>query len=210
MGDREVGQTVILQRLLDRIKAGDEIARDLLLEHTCERLRRLVRVQLRGFPRVKRWDQTDDVLNDVMMRMAAALKTVPLGAPREFFALCGTQIRRQLIDLKRRYDGPEGMGRHHRTDIGTGAGETSGCEVVEGTDDTYDPAQLALWTEFHEQVEKLPDEEREVFNLRWYEGMSVEETAEVLKISTRSVGRRWLDARIKLGRFLQGKSPAKP
>jgi RNA polymerase sigma-70 factor (ECF subfamily) len=200
-------QTVVLQRLLDRIKVGDEAARDLLFEHACERLRRLVRLQLRRFPRVKRWDQTDDVLNNVMMRMVEAMRGMSLGTPREFFALCGTQIRRQLIDLKRHYYGAEGMGRHHRTAAPSAEGEPA-PNLADGTDDTHDPAHLALWTEFHEQVEKLPEEEREVFNLRWYQELSVEETADVLKISTRSVGRRWLDARLKLGRFLQGKPPS--
>ena len=74
----------------------------------------------------------------------------------------------------------------------------------EPADDTYDPAQLALWTEFHEQVEQLPADEREVFNLRWYEALSEEETASVLETSTRTVRRRWLNARLRLGRFLKG------
>ena len=91
----EDAQTVVLQRLLDRIKAGDESARTLLLEHACAQLRRLARGQLRGFPRVKRWEETDDILNNVMLRMVEALKIVSPGTPREFFALCGTQIRRQ-------------------------------------------------------------------------------------------------------------------
>ena len=35
----------------------------------------------------------------------------------------------------------------------------------EQADSSGEPASLAEWTEFHEQVEALPEEEREVFNL---------------------------------------------
>ena len=54
------------------------------------------------------------------------------------------------------------------------------------------------WTEFHEQVEMLPEEEQEVFNLLWYEQLTHEQAAEVLGVTTRTVRRRWQDARYRL------------
>src|SRR5256885_9614190 len=50
------------------------------------------------------------------------------------------------------------------------------------------------WTELHEQIGALPDEEREVVGLLFYQGLSQAETAEVLGISLRTVQRRWHDA----------------
>ena len=54
------------------------------------------------------------------------------------------------------------------------------------------------WTEFHEQIEALPEEEREVFNLVWYQQLTHEQAAEVLGVTTRTVRRRWQDARYRL------------
>jgi len=48
---------------------------------------------------------------------------------------------------------------------------------------------------------------RTVFDLRWYNGLTEEETAELLNISVRSVRRRWRAAKIELGKFLQGDLP---
>jgi len=51
-----------------------------------------------------------------------------------------------------------------------------------------------VWSEFHEHVEKLPDDEREVMDLLWYQGLTQEEAAAVLKVSDRTVKRRWQSA----------------
>ena len=59
-----------IQLRLDRLRAGDESARDELLDIACERLGRLARKMLRGYPGVRRWEQTDDVAPE---RRAAAL-----------------------------------------------------------------------------------------------------------------------------------------
>ena len=39
------------------------------------------------------------------------------------------------------------------------------------------PIHLADWTEFHEQVDALTDEHREVFNLLWYQDLTQAEAA---------------------------------
>ena len=44
----------------------------------------------------------------------------------------------------------------------------------------------------------MPDEEREVFNLVWYEEMNHEQVAEILGVTARTVRRRWQDARYRL------------
>jgi RNA polymerase sigma-70 factor (ECF subfamily) len=54
------------------------------------------------------------------------------------------------------------------------------------------------WTEFHEHIGMLPDEEQEVFNLLWYEQLTHEQAAEVLGVTTRTIRRRWQDARYRL------------
>jgi RNA polymerase sigma factor (sigma-70 family) len=65
-------------------------------------------------------------------------------------------------------------------------------------DTTHEPVRLADWTDFHRKVESLPDQEREVFDLVWYQGMSQAEAADVLQVSVPTIKRRWLSARLRL------------
>jgi RNA polymerase sigma-70 factor (ECF subfamily) len=99
-----------LQAWIDRIKAGDPTAHAELLNHACERLRRLTRKMLQDFSGVRRWEGTDDVCQNALLRLHKALQTVPLESVEQFFRLAATQIRRELLDLARHYFGPEGPG----------------------------------------------------------------------------------------------------
>ena len=65
----ETHSTTRIQLRLDRLRAGDASARDELLTMACERLRRLARKMLRGYPGVRRWEQTDDVLQNATLRL---------------------------------------------------------------------------------------------------------------------------------------------
>ena len=58
-----------LQGLIDRANAGDAAAWGELLSHACERLRRLARKMLKGFPDLRRWEGTDDLLQNAMLRL---------------------------------------------------------------------------------------------------------------------------------------------
>jgi RNA polymerase sigma-70 factor (ECF subfamily) len=186
------GQTTTeLQHWLDLLKSGDEQGRTRLLDRACERLRKLARRMLRGYPLVRRWEQTGDVLNAAMLRLFRALLEVQPESLRHFFNLAAQQIRRELIDLAR---------QHARLD-----GQTE--LTTEVAADRDEPGTLAQWTEFHAKVEGLPDEEREVFSLIWYEELTQAEVADLLKVSTRTVIRRWQNARFLLGGALYGHEP---
>ena len=116
--DRASRQIEQLQVWIDRLQAGDPMARDQLLGHACERLRRLTRKMLKDFARVKRWELTDDVLQNALLRLWAALGQVTPHSARDFYTLAALQIRRELIDLTRQYYGPEGMGAHQASKLG--------------------------------------------------------------------------------------------
>ena len=177
---------------LDLMRAGDANARQRLIEHSCQRLRGLARKMLRRYPKVRRWEETDDVFVEAITRLHRALETVQPESPRHFYNLAATQIRRVLIDLSRRYYGAEGLGRHHDTAAQNAEGDTP--PQYEQADESGEPASLMEWTEFHEQIDALPEEEREVFNLVWYEQLTHEQAAEVLGVTARTVRRRWQDA----------------
>jgi RNA polymerase sigma-70 factor (ECF subfamily) len=68
-------------------------------------------------------------------------------------------------------------------------------------------ASLAWWTEFHEKAAALPPEEREVFGLLWYQGLSQADAAKLLAVSPRTLKRRWHKARILLFEAMGGQWP---
>jgi RNA polymerase sigma factor (sigma-70 family) len=186
----------VLQQLLPLAVAGDESAVDALLRHCGERLTLLTRRMLGDFQRVRRWVETDDVLQNALVRLLAALKSVQPQTPREFFALASLQIRRELIDLARHFYGPQGIGAHHDSEPPADSSD-GGRDPV---DDRQEPDSLARWSELHELIGKLPDEEREVVGALFYQGLTQPEAAELLNLSLRTVQRRWHDALCRLHR----------
>jgi RNA polymerase sigma-70 factor (ECF subfamily) len=200
-------QTAQIQACLDRLRGGDEAARDELLGCARDRLRALARKMLRGYPNVHRWEQTDDVLQNAALRLHRTLRQLPVDTPRDFFRLAALNIRRELLDLAKHYYGPRGAGAHHATEVGGSATTREGPGAAEPADVSHEPGRVAAWGEFHEQIAALPDEEREVFDLLWYQGLSQAEAAETLGVSERTVKRRWLAARLRLRDALQGEVP---
>lgn len=191
------GQPTLTSQLLSRAVAGDAAAVDALLRHNCDRLTALTRRMLGDFQRVRRWAETGDVLQNAMLRLLAALRDVKPATPREFLALATLQIRRELLDLARKYYGPEGMGANQDSRAPQGS---RGPGPPEKADLSHEPSSLAQWSELHQHIDALPEEEREVVGLLFYQGMSQAETAEVLGISLRTVQRRWHTALCKLHR----------
>jgi RNA polymerase sigma-70 factor (ECF subfamily) len=121
---------------------------------------------------------------------------------QHFLNLAALHIRRELIDLARHHFGPEGAGAHH--DTGSESGETPAADPSQTT---LEPSKLAQWREFHQQVDALPTEEREVFNLLWYHGVSQGEAAALLKQSERTLQRRWQAARLRVFQAMKGVLP---
>lgn len=200
--------TVHLQDCLDRLRAGDAAARNDLVNCACDRLQRLTRKMLKDYRGVRRWEETGDVFQNAIMRLCRALKEVNLESLRQFYRLAAVQVRRELIDLARHHYGPEGPGAHHASQMQPAPGASSApAPAYEKPDVATEPARLAQWTEFHRQVEMLPDDEREVFDLLWYQGLSQAEAAAVTGVSDRTIKSRWRGARLKLHAALGGALP---
>jgi RNA polymerase sigma-70 factor (ECF subfamily) len=193
-----------LQGCLDRLRAGDASARDELVRRAGARLERLTRKMLRGFPGVHRWEQTDDVLQNALVRLLRALRDVHPASVREFFGLSTELIRRELLDLTKHYFGPRGPGTNHATNAGRGDGEPP---AYERTDASHEPSALAAWCEFHGHIAELPDDEREVVGLLFYQGLPQPEAAALLRVTVRTVQRRWQSALLKLHQVLKGHWP---
>lgn len=214
MSGEAKGHSTQIQSCIDRLHGGDRSALGDLLGHASERLTKLTRKMLRDFPGVHRREQTDDVLQNAILRLCRALGEVHPPTVADFFRLAAVQIRRELIDMCRHYGGRGSQGSggrragHTHKAAGGSTGETSAAAAgPQAVDTTHDPERLAAWTELHEKVDALPAEERETFDLLFYQGLSQAEAAGVLRVSVRTVKRRWVAARIRLAESLEGEMP---
>jgi RNA polymerase sigma factor (sigma-70 family) len=186
---RRVG--TLLQQLASPEPATRRAARDGIVAAAIEHMRSVAHRLLRGFPQVRRWDETDDVVQNASLRLSRALESVAPRDGRHLLALIALEVRRELLDLARKHGGPESFASNQETNVGMVAGN----EIVKigGVADPHDsgPESLSNWTRFHEAARELPDDERELFDLVWYVGVKQDEAAHLLGCSIRTVRRRW-------------------
>ncbi|MBL8812683.1 MAG: sigma-70 family RNA polymerase sigma factor [Planctomycetaceae bacterium] len=194
--------TLAVRHWLERHKAGDALARQELLEISMRRLRLLARRILKDIPRVRSFEETDDLLQNSVVRLWKYLSDHQPETPFDYFRLAACMIRRELIDLSRRHAG-------HMVNGTNAAGSTAEDDSIGQSrplllagEDTLDPEKLSRWTEFHEYVERLPEVDRSLFDLLWYQGLTMAETSELLAIPLRTLGRRWKLVRVRLYRDL--------
>jgi RNA polymerase sigma factor (TIGR02999 family) len=182
-------QSAFLQVLLARCVAGDETARRELLDRTYERLRRLAAVILNeSFPRLKDTPallDTTDVANEAALKLYEALAEVQPATGRDFFRLAAQRIRWLLLDRAKRID-----------HLGHLQGEAR-PEAYPPPDESKPNLPLALGA-MYEQIEQLPEEEREVVDLLYFHGFTQAEAAAYLEISERTIRRRWTVAKVRL------------
>jgi len=188
-----VGTDTQLQNLIDLALKGDSAAHDALLDHASDRLLRLAKKMFYSYPKLRRWEQTDDVFQNSMVRLHRALAKVQVKSVRDFFNLAARQIRWELFDLTKHHFGPQGRGANHHTD-GQPADDEGGSLHRSATE----PKDIAGWSEYLAQVEKLAEDEQEIINLLYYEGLTQEEASRVLGVSFRTLKRRWQSVRLKL------------
>jgi RNA polymerase sigma factor (sigma-70 family) len=189
--------SIHLQAMLDRLRQGDPQARRLLLERACERLRRLAGRMLHGaFPEVARRHEVDSVVHETWVRLLQALDRTEPPTVIDFFRLAAHKIRQVLLDMAQNE-----RRRGQREVIGLGAPEGS-ADGLAAADRTHDPARLALWTEFHEKVAGLSEQERTVFEMHYYLDLPQAEIARVLDLHPRKVSYLWIAATEKLGEGL--------
>jgi RNA polymerase sigma factor (sigma-70 family) len=189
-------ETIHLQHLLDRLRQGDDSARRELIGCAYDRLRLLARNVLhQEFPRIDQLHDTGSVLHQAAIQLLKALEHEHPATLGAFFALAAKKTREVLLDVVRRSRRRGGEVR------GFGAADgkdTSSTPLFEPTDTSHDPADLAQWTEFHEKVDELPERERAVVDLHWYQGLTQAEAGEILGLIQKEVSRLYIQAFQKL------------
>jgi RNA polymerase sigma factor (sigma-70 family) len=190
--------STVLQTLLDRVNRGDRAARRELLERACDRLRRLAGTMLAGsFPALRAHHELDSVVHETWLRLAQALDQVEPPTVADFFRLAAHKIRQVLLDMADRR-----RRRGSREVLGLGA--EAADEAPDAAGHTYDPARLALWSEFHARVAALPEDERTVFELHYYLELPQAEIARVLGLHPRKVSYLWIAGTDRLADGLTG------
>lgn len=199
----ELSQTETFEKLLLAGAEGIEGVYDDLLGCAVERLYALSRRMLRSYPRLRRWEQTDDIFQTAALRLHQSLAEVQPESPAQFMGLAATQIRRTLIDLVRYHFGPEGKHSRHHSDAFDLQTDQSPEPLAHRVAKTDEPETLEQWLRFHQGVELLPADERQVFEAIWYGNLTQQQVAELYELSVSTVKRRMRSVRLRLGELLE-------
>jgi RNA polymerase sigma factor (TIGR02999 family) len=175
--------------LLAAWRAGDAAARDRLVPLVYAELRRMAHGYMRD-ERPGHLLQTTALVHEAYLRLVDVTR-VDWRSRNHFFAVSAQMMRRILVEAARRRhaDKRGGDATHVALDeCAVGAGEPS-MDV------------LAL-DEALERLTTLDARKARVVELRYFAGLSVEETANVLEVSAETVMRDWRMARLWLRREL--------
>jgi RNA polymerase sigma-70 factor (ECF subfamily) len=195
--------TVHLHQCVHRWQAGDAAAADMLLRTVGQRLEHMTRKMLRGFPAVHAHTETADVLQGSLIRLLNTLRCIQPESTRHFFNLAAMQVRRELLDLARHYRGARVAARAPADAQEDGAGEGP-AQLAEAAAEGDD---LELWCRFHEAVDQLPAEEREVIGLVFYHAWTQGQIAELFQVDERTIRRRWQSGCLRLKRLVGNQLP---
>jgi len=171
-------RSVEVTGLLKAWSGGDQAALERLAGHVYDELRHIARRYMRN-ERAGNTLQATALVNEVYLRLAD-VKNIDWQQRAQFFAIAAQMMRRILVDAAR------ARGTHKR---GGGAIKVNVDEAPVLSPER-DSSLVAL-DEALEAFSKLAPRQARVVELRYFGGLSEEETAEVLKISTRTVRRDW-------------------
>jgi RNA polymerase sigma factor (TIGR02999 family) len=167
--------------LLERVNSGDREAENRLYEIVMPHLRRLAQHLLSG-ERPDHTLQGTELVNRMYVRLAGA--ELSLRDRAHFFAIAARAMRRELIDYART--------RPHADFLPLDG-------LPEQVLQTRDKLDLALTIdELLERMRESLPLECSIVEMKFFFGMTDEETAEVLGLHLRSMQARWQDARIWL------------
>jgi RNA polymerase sigma factor (TIGR02999 family) len=134
--------------------------------------------------------QTTALVNEVYLRLVDA-RNVHWQRRAQFFTICAQMMRRILVDAARARGAAKRGGGAVKLDIEAAA--------------TLAPETGAAILALHDALEafaQIAPRQARVVELRYFGGLSVDEVAQVMKISQRTVMRDWDFAKVWLAREL--------
>jgi RNA polymerase sigma factor (TIGR02999 family) len=162
----------------------DPAARERLVPVVYAELRRLAHHYMRG-ERAGHTLQTTALVNELYLRLAG-IRGLRWQDRAHFFAMAATLMRRVLVDYARQ------RGREKR---GAGVSITSLDDRAPAPEP---PVDLLALDEALERLAAADPQQSRVVELRFFAGLSVEETAQALGISPATVKRDWATAKLWL------------
>jgi len=159
---------------------GDEAARDALIPLVYDQLRRIARHHLRG-ERAGHTLQTSELINEAYLKLVE--QSVSWQSRAHFFGIAARLMRQVLVDYAR---------ARQRLKRGGDRQQISLAAV----DDSHEQgADLLKLNEALETLAKVDLQRSQIVELRFFGGLTIEETAQVMGISTPTVERGWRAAR---------------
>ncbi len=175
-----------VSRLLEAWSDGDQSALERLAPIVYDELRRLARYYLKG-ERPSISLQTTALVNEAYLRLIDC-KHMAWENRAHFFAVSAQLMRRILVDHARRCNLKRGARFQHIS--------LDDPAVI----DASQHQNLVVLDDAMRSLADLDPRKARVIELRFFGGLSVEETAEVLRVSTVTVKRDWRTARAWLYR----------
>jgi RNA polymerase sigma factor (TIGR02999 family) len=186
-----MGESGEVTRLLGEIGRGDKDAMNRLMPLVYDELHRLARAYFRR-ERGEHTLQPTALVHEAYLRLVD--QHTALGNRGHFLALAATQMRRILLDYAR---------KHHAARRGGADGRKVLLEDTLAVSEQAPLDMIALDLALS-RLAKLDPIQAQMVELRFFGGLSIEETAEVLATSTATVKRSWASARAFLHREITG------
>ena len=171
---------------------GNRAALDRLTPIVYDELHRLARRYMKG-ERPGHSLQTTALVNEAYMRLVD-YKRMNWQNRAHFFAVSAQLMRRILVEHARRHNLKRGGGLQH---VSLDDTATVGSERA---------ADLVALDDAMNLLGKLDPRKVQVVEMRFFGGLSVEETAEVMKVSAATVMRDWSTAKAWLYRELKART----
>ncbi len=195
--------TVQLNELLQNFNPEEPESLNELLVFTQERLHTIIHNKLSHNKYVHRWSQTDDVYQNIAIRLSRAIKTTFPKTKKDYFSLAATCIQREIVDLARQFRSKNSFERNHSTTSKKELHEDYACE---SWDKAIDDNALQ-YIEYHDAVDfamqKLREEQRQLIKFIYYENLTSKEIAALYEISESTVKRRINNAKLCLCEILE-------
>ena len=191
----QLGPSEQVTSLLLRWRGGDKAALDALMPLVYDELRRLARHYLQR-------ERADHTLQSTALVHEAYARLIGQNSPdwqnrAHFFGVAAQLMRQILVDYARSHRAAKRGGSVCKLPLDDADSHASKADIdVIALDDAL------------QSLAKLDPQQSRVVELRFFDGLSIEETSEVLGISQSTVKRGWNKARVWLYRELDRTAPA--
>jgi RNA polymerase sigma factor (TIGR02999 family) len=182
-----------ITHLLLKWSNGDTDALEQLIPMVYPELRRMAR-RFMGKENSQHTLQTSALINEAYLRLVDQ-QAVEWKDRAHFFAISAQVMRHILIDHARRYRyGKRGAGAEH-------IALDDGAVIIQERAEEFVALDAAL-----DRLREIDPRKGKIVELRFFGGLTVDETAEVMKLSGITIKREWRAARAWLVREINGKA----